>query len=95
LQIDLFLPTISLAIEIDGPSHFSPVWGEKSLNRNRNYDSKKEGLILGKGWSIIRVTQKKDYSESRASLVYNKLAFTIKNNYKLIQAGQQKFTIED
>lgn len=95
LQIDLFLPTINLAIEIDGPSHFSPVWGEKSLNRNKNYDSKKEGLILGKGWSIIRIIQKKDYSESRALLVYHKLEYILKNNYKLISAGQQRFIIED
>jgi predicted Fe-S protein YdhL (DUF1289 family) len=27
LQIDLFLPTMDVAIEVDGPSHFEPVWG--------------------------------------------------------------------
>jgi len=73
LQIDIFLPTINTAIEVDGPSHFEPVWGEKSLERNVGYDQKKEGLITGRGWHLIRIKQLKDYSPSRASLVVEKL----------------------
>ena len=37
LQIDLFLPKINLAIEVDGPSHFEPVWGAESLKKNQKY----------------------------------------------------------
>lgn len=73
LQIDIFLPTMNTAIEIDGPSHFEPVWGDKSLERNVRYDNKKTGLILGKGWLLIRIKQTKDFSNSRASLIYEKL----------------------
>jgi len=73
LQIDLFLPTIITAIEVDGPSHFEPVWGHQSLAKNKKYDSKKEGLILGKGWKLIRIKQTKDFSKSRANLIYNNL----------------------
>ena len=69
---------MNLAIEVDGPSHWAPVWGEDSLNRNKKYDSKKEGLILGKGWNLIRIIQTKDFSESRALLVYNELLSFIK-----------------
>lgn len=78
LQIDLFLPTLNIAIEIDGPSHFAPVWGEESLKRNKNYDNKKQGLIIGKGWHLIRIKQTKDFSKTRASLVYENLQTTIK-----------------
>lgn len=77
LQIDLFLPQYSIAIEVDGPSHFEPVWGNESLKRNKKYDAKKEGLILGKGWTLIRIKQTKDYSKSRADLIYSKLSNTI------------------
>ena len=73
LQIDIFLPTMNTAIEIDGPSHFEPVWGDKSLERNIRYDNKKTGLILGKGWLLIRIKQTKDFSNSRATLIYEKL----------------------
>lgn len=77
LQIDLFLPKIGLAIEIDGPSHFEPVWGEDSLSKNIEYDNKKNGLILGKGLYLIRVKQTQDFSKSRAKLVYEKVKVII------------------
>jgi very-short-patch-repair endonuclease len=73
LQIDLFLPTHNIAIEVDGPSHFEPVWGDDSLNRNKKYDAKKEGLITGKGWGLIRIKQTKDFSKSRADVIYTRL----------------------
>ena len=41
LQIDLFLPSINTAIEVDGPSHFLPVWGDDALKKNIVYDQKK------------------------------------------------------
>lgn len=83
LQIDLFLPLSNIAIEVDGPSHFEPVWGNDSLKRNKKYDAKKEGLLLGKGWKLIRIKQTKDFSKTRADLIYKYLIDAInelKNN---------------
>lgn len=79
LQIDIFLPALSLAIEIDGPSHFAPVWGADVLARNKKYDNKKSGLILGKGWYLIRVQQTKDFSNARASIILEELLTNIEN----------------
>lgn len=73
LQIDLFLPTMNVAIEVDGPSHFEPVWGDDSLKRNIKYDNKKTGLIMGKGLVLIRIKQTRDFSKSRGQLIYAKL----------------------
>jgi very-short-patch-repair endonuclease len=73
LQIDLFLTKINTAIEIDGPSHFLPVWGENALQKNISYDQKKEGLILGKGWHLIRIKQLRDFSTTRSQILYDKL----------------------
>lgn len=84
LQIDLFLPTLNVAIEVDGPSHFAPVWGADTLKRNKGYDNKKTGLILGKGMVLIRIRQLKDFSRSRAQLLYNNLKIEldkIKNKF--------------
>jgi hypothetical protein len=77
LQIDLFLPKISVAIEIDGPSHFEPVWGDDALKRNKKYDDKKTGLIIGKGLYLIRIKQTKDFSQSRAVLIFDELIKTL------------------
>lgn len=73
LQIDLFLPTINTAIEVDGPSHFLPVWGEDVLTKNKRYDNKKEGLIIGKGWNLIRIKQNRDFSKTRSLIIYSAL----------------------
>lgn len=73
LQIDLFLPQENIAIEVDGPSHFEPVWGDDALLRNKKYDDKKTGIILGKGLVLIRVVQTKDYSKARSEQLYSEL----------------------
>lgn len=79
LQIDMFIPNINVVIEVDGPSHFLPVWGEQALSRNIKYDNKKTGLILGKGYVLIRIKQTKDFSKTRSLLIYKDLLRIIKN----------------
>lgn len=73
LQIDIFLPVENVAIEVDGPSHFEPVWGSDSLSKNQKYDQKKTGLILGKGIKLIRIKQTSDYSRARAIILTDQL----------------------
>lgn len=96
LQIDLFLPTINTAIEVDGPSHFMPVWGDESLKKNKTYDNKKTGLILGKGLVLIRIKQLKDFSPSRADTVYDQLSTILNNIGKKFPApSERSIIIED
>lgn len=91
LQIDIFLPTMNLAIEIDGPSHFEPVWGEDALAKNITYDKKKAGLLIGKGYKLIRIKQTKDYSKARARIICGKLLNILKslkhNTSSIIEIG--------
>jgi very-short-patch-repair endonuclease len=77
LQIDIFIPNLNLAIEVDGPSHFEPVWGEDALNKNIKYDNKKTGLLLGKGAVLIRIKQIRDYSPTRAKIIWDNLKSVI------------------
>lgn len=93
LQIDIFLPTMNIAIEVDGPSHFLPVWGKETLARNQKYDKKKTGLIIGKGLKLIRVKQVHDFSKSRSDVLYEKLIKAI-NDIKNSSTYQQ-IEIED
>lgn len=54
-EIDLYLPSLMVAIEIDGPQHFLPIYGEENLRRNIKYDAVKSGALLSKGLCVIRV----------------------------------------
>lgn len=55
LEIDLYIPECKTIIEIDGPSHFFPVWGDEKLQKQIKADLQKSGLLLSKGFAIIRV----------------------------------------
>lgn len=88
LQIDLFLPELNIAIEVDGPSHFLPVWGDDVLNKNIKYDNKKTGLILGKGLVLIRIKQVREFSKARGLSIYQKL-------YSSIEQIRNKFPESD
>lgn len=54
-EIDLFLPSLKTIIEIDGPQHFMPLFGEKKLRDTIKLDSIKSGALLSKGYCVIRV----------------------------------------
>lgn len=93
LQIDLFLPEANIAIEVDGPSHFEPVWGEEVLQRNQKYDNTKTGLIIGRKMNLIRIKQEKDFSKSRASVIFSRLMGAIADvenkGYNFIEIGDE------
>jgi very-short-patch-repair endonuclease len=79
LHVDLFLTSTNIAIEVDGPSHFKPVWGEEALKRAQSYDNKKTGLLIGKGLKLIRIKQTKDFSKSRSLLILKRLLQAIED----------------
>jgi very-short-patch-repair endonuclease len=55
LEIDLYLPSYRTIIEVDGLSHFEPIWGEENLQKQQKFDNQKDGILLSKGFNIIRI----------------------------------------
>ena len=55
LEVDLFIPSIKTAIEIDGPAHFLPIWGEENLQKHIRADAQKAGLLINRGFVVLRV----------------------------------------
>jgi very-short-patch-repair endonuclease len=88
LEVDLFLPGLSVAIEVDGPSHFLPIWGEESLARNIKADLHKTGLLLNQGLVIIRVKQ---MSSNISSLLKRRL---LKVVLETVEKIEQEFPKE-
>lgn len=78
LHIDIFIPRINTAIEVDGPSHFEPIWGDKTFRRNLKADSEKAGLLLNKGLILIRVKNTKPLSAKYKRDILEELLSTIK-----------------
>jgi len=54
-EIDLLLPELNTIIEVDGPQHFLPLFGEAKLAETIKMDSIKNGLLVSKGFCVVRV----------------------------------------
>jgi very-short-patch-repair endonuclease len=66
LEVDIFIPGLKTAIEIDGPSHFFPIWGEERLQKQQMSDAQKQGLLLNNGYCVLRIRQiEKNMSKKR------------------------------
>lgn len=93
LEVDLFLPEKNIAIEIDGPSHFLPIWGEESLQRTIQADTAKNGILLSLKVNVVRVKQlKKNLSNKNlrdiANAVYQAILAIEANNNTPAQVYQ-------
>tara|TARA_Y100000385_G_C13094628_1_gene640531 strand:+ start:131 stop:895 length:765 start_codon:yes stop_codon:yes gene_type:complete len=73
LEIDLYLPELKTIIEIDGPSHFLPIWGEEKLQKQINADLRKSGTLLSKGFVVIRVKATGSESVNRKEVLLNEI----------------------
>lgn len=76
-HIDILLPELKTAIEIDGPTHFKAIWGNKDLEKVKLADNNKDGLLLNAGFSIIRVQQRKNLTKKLVNQISNKLTETL------------------
>ncbi len=85
LEVDLLLPAQSVAIEIDGPSHFLPIWGDDNLQRNIRADLQKTGLLLGQDLVVVRVKQ---LSNNVSKLTKRKLLNSV---LEAVQKVEEKF----
>lgn len=63
-HIDLLLPNDGIAIEVDGPGHYDNIWGEDKLAKTVEKDQRKTGLIVSKGWYLIRLKNDKTFSKA-------------------------------
>jgi very-short-patch-repair endonuclease len=82
LHIDLFLSELKVAIEVDGPAHFFPIWGEDNLAKHLTTDSEKTGLILAQGYVLIRI---KNLLKNISKIQYRKVLTKLLDTLKSIQ----------
>lgn len=54
-HVDIYVPGEAVAIEIDGPTHFYPIWGEDRLVEQIAADRRKTGSLLAQRITVVRV----------------------------------------
>lgn len=91
LEVDLFLPELNTVIEIDGPSHFLPIWGEEALKKSRKADENKNGLLLNAGFCVVRVKQTKELSDKYKRDIWDKLRLVVWDIHKKFPVKNNRF----
>jgi len=79
LEIDMYIPDLKTIIEVDGPSHFLPIWGDDHLRKQERFDLKKNGTLLSRGFVIIRVKALNSMSLNRTKKLMEKILAILKS----------------
>jgi len=54
-HVDIALPMEKIIIEVDGPTHWSPIYGDDELIKVRAKDKSKDDILNMSGWNVLRV----------------------------------------
>jgi hypothetical protein len=67
LEIDIFLPSLNIAIELNGPVHYFPIYGQSKLEDIQNKDLRKQVELQQKGFNliVIDISQNKHWNKSK------------------------------
>lgn len=83
LEVDIFLPNQNVIIEIDGPTHFLPIFGQEKLDKVMKSDNEKNGLLISKGFTVLRFKYlAKRFGEGHKKRVIETIENFLKTDYK-------------
>lgn len=53
MELDFWFPSIRLGVEINGPTHLRPIYGEELLAKTRERDARKAALCAARGVRLV------------------------------------------
>ena len=85
MEMDLLLPEIPLAIEVDGITHWRPIYGdtpeekEEKLLKKQDADARKNGLLFDAGYKVLRIKVLVNPSKARLRKLLTNVVEYLKN----------------
>lgn len=71
LEIDILIPEMNLAIELNGPTHYFPIYGQEKLDKIINKDVRKQVIIQQKGINLIIIDTSHQNTKKRIETIIN------------------------
>lgn len=68
-EIDIWIPSLRIGIEYNGPHHFKPVYGEKIFRKTQHSDKRKRLIAKGKNIKMVDINVIKSLSYTHKSMV--------------------------
>jgi len=84
-ELDIYIPSLKLAFELNGIFHYEPIYGEDKLNQIQNNDNRKFQACLEQGIElcIIDTSQQKYFKENTSKKYFNIITKIISKNVKI------------
>lgn len=80
LELDFYFPDLKIAIEVNGPSHFKPIWSEESFRKTKRNDMIKRSYCKIAKIDIIYVTDILDRKNDNSFSIFFKNILPILSN---------------
>ncbi len=89
-ELDIYIPSLKLAFELNGIFHYEPIFGQEKLNNIKNNDNRKFQACLEKGIELCIIdSSKQKYFKESTSIPFLKIIESIINN-KLVRHPEFK-----
>ena len=79
LEFDLYIREIATIIEVDGPTHYNPIWGADRLAKQQRSDAEKAGMAINYKFNFIRLKQTRNLTKFYVKELTDKLIEAVKN----------------
>jgi hypothetical protein len=80
-ELDIYIPSLNLAIELNGIFHYEPIFGQNKLNNIQNNDDRKFQACIEKGIELCIIdTSHEKYFKKQTSQKFLKIITEIINN---------------
>ena len=80
-ELDIYIPSLNLAFELNGIFHYEPIFGEKKLNSTKNNDKRKFQACLEKNIELCIIdTSTQKYFKENTSNIYLDIILKITDN---------------
>jgi hypothetical protein len=86
-ELDIYIPTVKLAFELNGIYHYEPIYGADKLNRTQNNDKRKMQACLEKGIAlcVLDTSQQKRFTEKSSLIFWDTIQEVIKKHLDNLQ----------
>ncbi len=72
LEIDIFIPAAKVAIELNGPTHYRPIFGKEELKKVKNRDAIKVTSLKDAGYHFVVIDISSTSAWKKVTAIINK-----------------------
>lgn len=87
LELDFYIPSLRLAIELNGPTHYLPIYGQAKFERQQRNDQLKRDLCKQQGITLVEIPLEEGVHYDRYEVEHQKLRETI---HRFVRFRQDK-----